>query len=56
MRGQHANVKGAALTVQRLLERLLAETRDELDAERKPPYGRHAVTAQPRPRQQPATA
>ncbi len=55
MRGQHANPKGAALTVQRLLERLLAETRDELDAERKP-YGRHAVTGRERPRRQPATA
>jgi hypothetical protein len=55
MSGQHANPKGAALTVQRLLERLLAETRDELDAERKP-YGRHAVGAYRRRHQQPATA
>jgi hypothetical protein len=44
MKGQHANPKGAALTVQRLLERLLAETRSELDAERRS-YGRHALTS-----------
>jgi hypothetical protein len=55
MSGQHTNVKGAALTVQRLLERLLAETRDELDAERQS-YGRHAATARRRRHQQPATA
>jgi hypothetical protein len=47
--GQHANVKGAALTVQRLLERLVAEMSAEL-AEQRKPYGRHAITTRPRPR------
>lgn len=50
MSGQHANVKGAALTVHQLIARLLAETRDELAAEQRP-YGRHAARPQPhRPR------
>jgi hypothetical protein len=42
MSGQHANVKGAALTLHTLLVRLLAETRAEL-ADKQRPYGRHAV-------------
>jgi hypothetical protein len=41
MTGQHAHPEDEALTVHHLMARLLAEIRDELDAERKP-YGRHA--------------
>ncbi len=54
MSGQHANPKGAALTVESLIKRLLAEAHDELDAERNRHYGRHAATTRERPRQQPA--
>ncbi len=43
MRGQHAQPKGAALTVQDLLARLVVEYREAFDAERRP-YGRHAAT------------
>ena len=41
MSGQHANIKGAALTLPILLRRLLVEARAELAAERHP--GRHAA-------------
>jgi hypothetical protein len=43
MRGLHAKPKGAALTVQHLLARLVVEYREAFDAERRP-YGRHAAT------------
>lgn len=47
MSGQHANVKGAALTLTSLLARLLVEARAELAAERRP-EGRHSVRRAPR--------
>jgi hypothetical protein len=59
MSGQHAQPKGAALTVRDLLARLVVEYREAFDAERHP-HGRHAATTHvglsPPPPQRPRTA
>jgi hypothetical protein len=42
MSGQHADPKGAALTVPDVLARVIVEYQEAYEAERRP-YGRHAI-------------
>ena len=56
MSGQHANIKGAALTVSVLLARLLTEARAELAAERQRDGRHHARRTTQRTLRPPSTA